>query len=75
MSSRARRHIAVRQRGGDTHYALRFSAGGRRYNLALGNESDGWNRNLADRTLLAFSYGFQAGHLSAANGLSKRSRG
>lgn len=68
MSGRARRHIAVRHRGGSRRYALRFSAGGRRHYVALGSESDGWNPHLAERALLALGCGFQAGDLSRANG-------
>jgi len=68
MSGRARRHIAVRHRGGDRSYSLRFSAGGRRHYAALGSESDGWNPHLAERALLVLGCGFQVGKLSQANG-------
>ncbi len=61
MGGKARGHIAVRRRGGDTRYALRFSSVGNRYHLALGSEREGWNPRLAERALLALGAGFVAG--------------
>lgn len=61
MGGKARGHVAVRQRRGDTRYALRFAFDGKRHYLALGSERDGWNPSLAERALLALGAGFVAG--------------
>ncbi len=75
MSGKARGHVAVRQRRGDTRYALRFAFDGKRHYLALGSERDGWNPSLAERALLALGAGFVAGPSPAGRGPRRNGSG
>lgn len=61
MGGKARGHVAVRRRKGDSRYGLRFASAGKRHYLALGSEREGWNPSSAERVLLALGAGFVAG--------------